>query len=106
MVVGTVPVGYGDGYPRSLSNRGEVLFRGERARIVGRVCMDQFLVDLTRFPGAKIGEEVVLMGRQKTVDSSQESGEISANEVAEWAGTIVNEVVCRMGERLARVYKD
>ena len=98
MLVGTVPVGYGDGYPRALSNRGLVLFRGERARIVGRVCMDQFLVDLTRFPDAKMGEEVVLIGRQR-------DSEISANEVAEWAGTIVNEIVCRMGERLPRIYE-
>ena len=99
MVVGTVPVGYADGYPRSLSNVGEVLFRGERAAIVGRVCMDQFLVDLTRYPDARIGEEVVLMGKQG-------EAEITAREVAERAGTIANEILSRMGERLPRVYKE
>jgi len=93
----TVPVGYGDGYSRALGNRGEVLIRGKRAPIVGRICMDQFLVDVSHIPGVRVGEEVVLIGRQG-------AQEIGACEVARWAGTIVNETVSALTERLPRVY--
>ena len=63
MRIATIPVGYGDGYPRSLSNKGSVLIQGKRAAVLGRVCMDQFMVDVTDIPAAKEGDEVTLIGR-------------------------------------------
>ncbi len=95
--VATVPLGYADGYPRLLSNRGEVLIRGRRARILGRVCMDQFMVDVTDIPGAAAGDEVTLIGRD-----GEES--ISADEVARLCGTISYEIVCGLHRRIPRTY--
>src|SRR5699024_4051900 len=60
--VATIPVGYADGYPRSLSNKGWVLIHGQKAPLLGRVCMDQFMVDVTKIPNVKQGDEVTLMG--------------------------------------------
>ena len=96
--VATVPLGYGDGYPRLLSNRGEVLIRGRRARILGRVCMDQFMVDVTDIPGVEMGDEVTLIGR----DGSES---ISADELAKLCGTISYEIVCGLHQRIPRVYR-
>ncbi len=96
--VATVPLGYGDGYPRLLSNRGEVLIRGRRARILGRVCMDQFMVDVTDIPGVKMGDEVTLIGR----DGSES---ISADELAKLCGTISYEIVCGLHQRIPRIYR-
>ena len=95
--VALVPVGYGDGYHRLLSNRGAVLIRGRRAPIVGRVCMDQFVVDVSRIPGVQLHDPVVLIGRQ---------GEevISAEEVARWAETINYEVTTSLLPRVTRVF--
>ena len=95
--VATLPVGYGDGYKRSLGNQAQVLLRGRRAPIVGRVCMDHLLVDVTDVPGVAVGEEAVLIGRQGKAT-------ISACEVAGWGGTIVNEIVCALTSRLPRTY--
>jgi alanine racemase len=95
--VATIPVGYADGCGRLLSNRGQVLVRGRRAPIVGRVCMDMALVDVTGVPDACLGDEAVLIGRQG-------AEEISADEVAELQGTISYEVLCRIGPRVPRVY--
>ncbi len=97
MKVALVPVGYGDGYHRLMSNRGAVLIRGTRAPIVGRVCMDQFVVDASHIPDVAEGDEVVLIGRQ---------GEefISAEEVAGWAETINYEVVTSLLPRVARKF--
>ncbi|MGE5483645.1 MAG: alanine racemase [Ignavibacteriales bacterium] len=95
MVVGTVPVGYADGYRRQLSNSGEVSAMGVRAPIAGRVCMDQFMVDLSRIPGARAGDEIVLMG------GPGPSGE----DIAALAGTIVNDVLTGLSPRLPRVYR-
>jgi alanine racemase len=95
--IGLVPVGYGDGYPRALSNRGQVLVGGQRVPIVGRVCMDQFMVDLTTVPGAAEDDEVVLIGRQG-------DEVISTEEVASWLGTINYEVVTAISARVPRVY--
>lgn len=90
-------IGYGDGLPRSLGcGRGAVLLRGCRAPIVGRVCMDQTLVDVSDCPAAAPGEEAVLIGRSETE-------EISACDVARQAGTISNEVLSRLGARLERI---
>ena len=98
-LIGTVPMGYADGIPRALSNNGEVLIRGTRCPIAGRICMDQFMVDLTDLGEAKVGDEVVFMG-------SQGNDKITADEIAERAGTISYEIVSRMSPRLPRVYED
>jgi alanine racemase len=92
-----VPVGYGDGYRRILSNRGQVLIRGQRAPIVGRVCMDQFVVEVSRIPDVQQHDEVVLLGRQG-------DDQISAEEVAAWAESINYEVTTSILPRVTRVY--
>ena len=92
----TLPIGYGDGYPRDLSNLGPVLIKGRRYRISGRVCMDQMMVDVGNAP-VKVGEEAVLIG-------SQGSGRISAEELAGLCATIPYEIVCGLGSRIPRVY--
>lgn len=97
MRVGTVPVGYGDGYPRSLSGRGYVLIQGRRAPILGRVCMDQFMVDLSELPLAAEGEPVVLIGRD-----GQE--EITAGELGALSGRFNYELMCDLSPRVPRVY--
>ena len=93
----TVPVGYADGYRRALTGKGCVLVRGKRAKILGRVCMDQIMVDVTDIPDAGVGDEVVLLGRQ---------GEecIDAEEMAQWISTISYEVICSPAKRVPRVY--
>lgn len=96
-LIGTVPMGYADGIPRALSNNGDVLVRGCRCAIAGRICMDQFMVDLTDLGEAAAGDEVVVLGRQG-------SAEISADEIAERAGTISYEIVTRMSPRMPRIY--
>lgn len=96
-IIATLPLGYHDGFLRQYSNRGQVLVRGRRVPVVGRVCMDQTLVDVTDVPGVELGDEVVLYGRQ--------NGEtIRCEEVAELLGTIANEIVCAVGRRVPRVY--
>ncbi len=95
--IATIPLGYADGYSRLLSNKGEVLIHGKRARVVGRVCMDAFMVDVTHIPGVKVGDEVVLMGKQG-------KDEITAHDLGEWTGTFAYEIMTRMGKRLPVVY--
>jgi len=85
-VVASLAVGYADGYNRLLSNQGEVLVRGKRFPIIGRVCMDQIMIDVTNLPQVEIGDEVVLWGRQ-----GQE--EITVEEIADKIGTINYEIV-------------
>ena len=98
--LGTVPIGYADGFCRCLSNRADVLVAGHRARIVGRVCMDQCMADVTEISDARTGSEVTVIGR----DGGEE---ITAEEFAAWNGTINYEVVCLIGKRVPRVfYKD
>ena len=95
--VATIPVGYADGYPRALSGKGRVLIHGQSAPILGRVCMDQFMVDVTEIPEAKELEEVTLMGRD---------GEevLSVDTISEQAGRFPYEFVCDIGKRVPRVY--
>lgn len=95
--LGVVPLGYGDGIPRHASNAAEVLVADERARIAGRVCMDQFVVDLGASSPAEAGSEVLLFG-------SGASGEPTAQDWAEAAETINYEIVTRTGARIPRVY--
>ena len=97
--IATVPVGYGDGYPRLLSNRGSVLIHGQRAPIVGRVCMDQMMVDVTDIPDVEEGDRVILMGRDG-------KDEITAEELADLCGTISYEIICTLGARIPRQYRD
>ena len=97
MCIAYIPVGYADGYPRALSNKGYVLRKGGRCRIVGRICMDWLLVDVTDVRGVEAGDEVVLLGR----DGDEI---IRADEIAEYAGTIPYEILCGLGRRIARTY--
>ena len=93
----TVPIGYGDGYPRILSNRASALVCGRRARIAGRVCMDMLMLDVTDIPEAGLDSEVVLMGEQ--------GGErIAPDDLAEWAETIPYEIMLGFSPRVRREY--
>lgn len=95
--VALVPIGYGDGYPRRLGGVFQVLVRGRRVPVVGRVCMDQTLLDVSEFPDIALGDEVVLYGAQ--------GGErITVEEAAVAAGTISYELTCQIGRRVPRVY--
>ena len=96
-VAALVPVGYGDGFHRVLSNQAQVLVRGQRAPLIGRVCMDQFVVDVTDIPGVQLDDEVVLVGRQG-------EAQIRAEEVAQLAGTINYEITTGLLPRVARLY--
>jgi len=96
--IATLPIGYADGYNRLLSNRGEVLIRGKRAPVVGVVCMDFVMVDVTGIPGVTVGDEAVLMGRQG-------KEEITVEEIAEKVHSISYEVLCSIGRRVPRIYK-
>jgi len=93
----TVPVGYGDGYFRSLSNRAQVILRGKRYAQVGRICMDQMMVNIEEGSGYN-GDEVVLIGEQ-------EGERLAVEELADWAGTIPYEVLTAISERVPRVYE-
>jgi alanine racemase len=95
--VATIPVGYADGYPRSLSGKGRVLIHGQSASVLGRICMDQFMVDVTDIPDVRQGDEVTLMGKD---------GEefIPVEEVAKMAYSFNYEFVCDVGKRVPRIY--
>ena len=95
--VATVCAGYADGVNRLLSNRGQVLIRGQRCPIIGRVCMDQFMIDVTGVPEAQVGDTVTIFGR----DGAEE---ITADDVADLVGTIGYEVTCLVTPRVPRVY--
>lgn len=96
--VATIPIGYGDGYPRSLSNKGYVLICGKKAPILGKVCMDQMMVDVTHIPQAKEGDIVTLIGR----DGEEE---ITADMLGELSGRFNYELICDLGKRIPRLYK-
>jgi alanine racemase len=95
MRIAVIPVGYADGYPRALSNKGYMLINGQKAGILGRVCMDQTIVDVSSIPDVKVGDRVVVIG-----ESGTEA--ITADEVAELAGTIGYEIICGIGLRVPR----
>jgi alanine racemase len=96
-LIATLPIGYADGYSRSLSNRGEALVRGVRAPVAGRVCMDMCMLDVTDVPGVSEGDEVVLIG-------NRENERITADDIAAKTGTIAYEVLCGISSRVPRVY--
>ena len=97
-LIAILPVGYADGYPRALSNKGEVLIKGKRAPVVGMICMDMTLVDVTHIPDVKIGDEVVLFGKQN-------GAQISADEIASKSDLINYEILCGISKRVPRIYK-
>jgi len=96
-VIATLGIGYDDGLPRSASNRAEVIIRGQRVPVVGRVSMDYTTVDVTGVPDVTVGDEAVLVGRQA-------GAAITAEELGEWTGRIPHEVTCALGRRVKRVY--
>lgn len=95
--VATIPVGYGDGYPRLLSNKGFVLVNGEKAPIIGRICMDQFMVDVTHIKDIKLMDKVVLIGESA-------GNFISVEQLSDLCGRFNYELVCDLGKRIPRVY--
>lgn len=97
MKIATIPVGYADGYPRNLSNCGYVLIRGKKAPIVGKVCMDQFMVDVSHIDGVSFGDRVTLIGRD-----GNES--ITVEDLSELSGRFNYEFICDLGKRIPRVY--
>lgn len=92
MKIATVAAGYADGYPRLLSNKGEVIINGKKARVLGKVCMDQMLVDVTDIPDVKMGDEVILFGKELPVDA-----------LAKQCGTVNYEIVCGISPRVPRI---
>jgi len=96
--IASVPIGYADGYCRSLTNRGEALVRGQRARVAGTVCMDWIMLDVTGIEGVAVGDEVTLLGPDPMGDC------ITAEELAEAAGTIPYEIFCGISKRVPRIY--
>lgn len=98
-LVATLPIGYADGYSRHLSNHGEVLIHGKRAPVVGKVCMDFIMVDVTDIPRVSVGDEVILMGKQG-------KEQITPEEIAEKINSISYDVLCSIGKRVPRIYKE
>lgn len=97
MDIATLPIGYADGYPRSLSNRARVLVGNQFAPIVGRICMDQCMIDVTDVNTVAVGDEIILFGRRG-------DNEITVEELADSIGTISYEMLCVIGKRIPRVY--
>lgn len=97
MKVATISLGYGDGYPRSLSNKGYVLINGKKAPIIGRICMDQFMVDVTDIPDVKVEDMATIIGNDRNEF-------ISVDELGELSGRFPYEFVCDLGKRIPRVY--
>ena len=95
MMIGVIPIGYADGLPRALSNKGKVICMNENCDILGRVCMDLTIINLSEIDNPKVGDEVIIFG----------TGEIDANQVADIADTIPYEIVCGISKRVKRVYK-
>lgn len=96
-LIATIPIGYADGYSRLLSNQGQVLIRGQRVPIVGRICMDHLMVNVSSIPGARRGDEVVLYGRQG-------EEQVTVEEAAGMIGTINYEILCAINKRVPRFY--
>ncbi len=97
--IATIPVGYADGYSRNLSNTGKVIIHGQYAPIIGRVCMDQFMVDVTGIENVRQGDTVTLMG-------SDQDACITPEELSQWSHSFPYELICTIGKRIPRVYRD
>ena len=97
--VATVSIGYADGYGRCLSGRSEVLVSGRRCPVIGAVCMDMLMVDISGVKDVAVGDEVILLGKQG-------KEQIRVEEISGWAGTVEHEILSRLGARLTRIYKD
>ena len=95
--IATIPTGYADGYPRALSNKGHVLINGRYAPIVGKICMDQMMVDVSDIDNVKVGDIAILIG-----DAEGES--ITADDIATPAGTIGHDIICGISKRVERLY--
>ena len=96
-LIAVLPVGYADGYNRLLSNRGKVLIGGRRVPVIGRVCMDMTMIDVTDVPGVEVGHEAILIGQQG-------AERITATDLAAWQQTIPYEILCAIGSRVPRRY--
>ncbi|MFI3237928.1 MAG: alanine racemase [Lachnospiraceae bacterium] len=96
MKIATIPIGYGDGYPRGLSNKGYVLIRGKKAPIIGRICMDQCMIDVTDIEGVSVMDQVTLIG----TDGEEH---ISVEMLSEWSGVFHYELVCNLNKRVKRI---
>jgi len=96
-IIATLPIGYADGYTRLLKNKGKVIINGQFAPVVGRICMDQCMIDITHIKGVKTGDEVILMGESQGCS-------FTADNIAECIGTINYEILCMVSKRLPRVY--
>ena len=97
MKIATVPIGYADGYIRNLANDAYMIVKGKKAKVVGRICMDQCMIDISEIEGVKVGDTVTVVGKTGNT-------EITMDDVASWTGTINYEVVCLVGKRVPRVY--
>ena len=97
-IIATLPIGYADGYTRALYKNGKVIINGKMAPIVGRICMDQCMIDVTDIEGVSVGDEVILIGEDKGV-------KFNADDIAKLLNTINYEVLCLIGKRVPRVYK-
>ena len=95
--IATLPIGYADGYSRMLTGKAEVYIKGQRTKVVGKICMDQLMIDITGIEDVKIGDEVILFGYE-------EENCPSVEEIASWLGTVNYEVVCMMSRRVPRIY--
>ena len=95
--IATVPIGYADGYTRSLGNRAYMTVGGKKAPVIGRVCMDQTMIDISDIDNVKVGDEVTVIG-------NGENNTMSFDDIAKMTGTINYEVVCLVGKRVPRVY--
>jgi len=93
-LIATLPIGYADGWSRLLANKAKVLVRGQQAPLVGRVCMDQCMIDVTDIPGVALGDEVLLFG----------GTDLPVEKIADYMGTINYEIICMVGKRVPRFY--
>ena len=95
--IATVPIGYADGYLRKAAKHGKMIVNGVKVPIIGRICMDQCMIDVTDVPDVKLGDEVIIMGTDGT-------NTILADDIARATGTINYEITCAFGQRLPKVY--
>jgi len=97
-IIGTLPIGYADGISRALTGVAKVIVNGKVVPVVGRICMDQCMIDVTDVPGVKIGDEVILIGKDNI------GNVITADDIAESIGTVNYEVICDISKRIPRIY--